>query len=95
MQWLVGVILVPLTIVFVSSTWEANGSAARDMESRHFSDIEQVRRDNDRQTDRLSELGKLNAETAARLEALGERQSRVEQRLDEVEKKSWSLGGRK
>jgi hypothetical protein len=91
-QWMIGVILAPLAIVFVANTWEQGGSAARDVELRHSSELIEIRNENTRQTDRLSELGKLNAETAARLESLTDRQSRVERKLEAIEQRSWGLG---
>ena len=91
-QWAIGAILAPLVIVFVANTWEQGGSAARDVELRHSSELSEIRNENARQTDRLSELGKLNAETAARLEALGDRQSRVERKLEDIERRNWGLG---
>lgn len=93
-HWVLGAVLAPLLIVFVSNTWEQGGASARDIEARHSAEIIEIRHENDRQTDRLAELGKLNAETAARLEALGDRQDRVERRLDAIEQRSLSLENR-
>jgi hypothetical protein len=91
-QWALGALIAPLVIVFVANTWEYGDAVARDAEARHLADIVDIRHENDRQTDRLSELGKLNAETAARLEALGDRQDRVERRLDDIERQSRGKG---
>lgn len=93
-QWAIGVLIAPLVVVFMSTTWDQQDSAAREIELRHTAEIIEIRGVNDRQTDRLAELGKLNAETAARLEAIGDRQDRVEKRLDAIEQKSWGLAGK-
>lgn len=87
-------VLAPILVVFVATTWEQGGTSARDVDSRHSTDIAEIRHENSRQTDRLGELGKLNAETAARLEAIGDRQDRVERRLDAFEQRSLSLDSR-
>lgn len=88
--WVLGAVLAPLLIVFVANTWEQGGASMRDHEARFSAELLDVRQENGRQTDRLAELGKLNAETAARLEAIGDRQDRVERRLDAIEEKSWA-----
>ena len=89
-QWALGALLAPLFIVFVATTWEQGGASARDVDARYGAEILEVRHENIRQTDRLAELGKLNAETAARLEALGDRQDRLEKKIDDIERKTWS-----